>query len=144
MGLSDLVDPEAEAELRPPHTAVDGVLRGPQAQGCRRPVAQLRRGLRADSQPLVGRIVGARTVGVHSRHREIDVLHLTPGGHGGDLDQGVQGNLDVRQLAQRFILKVSQDGSKDGLVGDQNYVLLSKIRYISCRALLPWLTSPAP
>ena len=125
MGLSDLVDPEAEAELRPPHTAVDGVLRGPQAQGRRRPVTQLRGRLRAHSQPLVGGTVGARPVGVHGLHRELDVLHLAPGGHGGDLDEGVERHFDVRQIGQRFVLKVREDCSQHSLVGNQDDVLLS-------------------
>ena len=126
--MSDLVDPEAEAELRPPHTAVDGVLRGPQAQGRRRPVTQLRGRLRAHSQPLVGGTVGAGPVGVHGLHRELDVLHLAPGGHGGDLDEGVERHLDVGQLRQRLVQEVGQDAAQDGLVGDQNNVLLSETR----------------
>ena len=52
--------------------------------------------------------------------------YLAARGHGCDLDEGVERHLDVGQLRQRLVQEVGQDAAQDGLVGDQNNVLLSE------------------
>ena len=54
--------------------------------------------------------------------------YLASRGHGCDLDEGVERHLDVGQLRQRLVQEVGQDAAQDGLVGDQNNVLLSETR----------------
>ena len=115
---------ESEAELGAAHGADHGVVL-PEAEGRRRAVAELGRGLGAHPEPLVGGEGGPGPVGVHTPHRELNVLHLAARGHGGDLDQGVQGDLDVGQVRQGLVHEVREDRPQHGLVGNQNNIFLS-------------------
>ena len=52
------------------------------------------------------------------------ISHLTSAGDRRDLDEGVEGDLDVRELRERLLQKVSEYSAEDGLVRHQHDVFL--------------------
>ena len=70
-------------------------------------------------------VVAFRSVSVRSLYREPDELSLADVGQGGELDQGVEGDLDVGEVLQGLVQEVGQDAAEDGLVTHQQHVPLS-------------------
>lgn len=61
---------------------------------------------------------------VHAVHREFDELDLAAVRDRRQLDDGVQRNLQVRQLACRLVEEVREDASEDRLVRHHQHVSL--------------------
>ena len=79
-------------------------------------------------------------VGVWGLDGEPDELCLADVGEGGELDEGVEGHLDVGEVLQGLVQEVGHDTSEDSLVGNQQDIALSlKLhhhRFKSCNQIL--------
>ena len=61
-------------------------------------------------------VVAFGSVSVGSLYWEPDELRLAHVGKRGELDQGVQRHLDVREILQGLVQEVGHDAPEDGLV----------------------------
>ena len=64
-------------------------------------------------------------MGVWGFDGEPDELCLADVGEGGELDEGVEGDLDVGEVLQGLVQEVGHDTSEDSLVGYQQDISLS-------------------
>ena len=64
-------------------------------------------------------------VSVWGFNGEPDELCLADVGEGGELDEGVEGDLDVGEVLQGLVQEVGHDTSEDSLVGYQQHISLS-------------------
>ena len=72
-------------------------------------------------------VVALGSVSVRSLYGKSDELCLTHVGEGGELDQGVERHLDVREVLQGLVQEVSHDTAQDGLVARLNILYLNQI-----------------
>ena len=70
-------------------------------------------------------VVAFGSVSVGSLYWEPDELRLAHVGKRGELDQGVQRHLDVREILQGLVQEVGHDAPEDGLVPHQQHVTLA-------------------
>ena len=70
-------------------------------------------------------VVALGSVSVRSLYGEPDELCLAYIGEGGELDEGVERHLDVREVLQGLVQEVGHDAPEDGLVPHQQHVTLT-------------------
>ena len=73
----------------------------------------------------VASVVALGSVSVRSLYGEPDELCLAHVGEGGELDQGVERHLDVREVLQGLVQEVGHDAPEHGLVTHQQHVTLT-------------------
>ena len=70
-------------------------------------------------------VVAFGSVSVGSLYREPDELRLAHIGERGELDQGVERHLDVREVLQGLVQEVGHDTAENCLVSHQQDIALS-------------------
>ena len=70
-------------------------------------------------------VVALGSVSVGCLYWESDELCLASVGDGGELDQGVERHLDVREVLQGLVQEVGHDAPEDSLVTNQQHITLT-------------------
>ena len=89
--------------------------------------------IKLESQSYMGKILAIiwllirplAPVGVWGFDGEPDELCLAYVGEGGELDEGVEGHLDVGQVLQGLVQEVGHDTAENCLVSHQQHIALS-------------------